>query len=69
MDNFPQNADQLNGMIESSIIPDTVLILSDATERSYVLLKRWYLNNTAEIDAKIQARLKADQAKRAEEKL
>jgi hypothetical protein len=56
-------------MSEKQILPDTVIILSDTTERSYVLTKRWYLNNKKEIDAKIATRTKNEQAKRAEEKL
>lgn len=56
-------------MAENQIIPDTVIILSDNTERSYVISKRWYLNNKDEIDAKITARIKHEHEKKVEEKL
>ncbi len=68
MDNFPQNAEQLNAMIETGIVPDTFLVLQDTTDRSYVLTKRWYLSKKTEIDTRISARLKIEQAKKAEEK-
>ena len=56
-------------MSENQIIPDIVIILSDTTERNYVLTKRWYLNNKSDVDAKIATRIKTEQDKRAEEKL
>jgi hypothetical protein len=68
LDNFPQNAEQLNAMIETGIVPDTFLVLQDTTDRSYVLTKRWYLSKKTEIDTRISARLKIEQAKKAEEK-
>ncbi len=67
MDNFPNDAEQLNVMVENNIIPDTFLILQDSSEDSVILTKRWYSENRAQIDERIAIRLAEEEAARLEE--
>jgi hypothetical protein len=67
LDNFPNDAEQLNVMVENNIIPDTFLILQDSSEDSVILTKRWYSENRAQIDERIAIRLAEEEAARLEE--
>jgi hypothetical protein len=67
LDNFPNDAEQLNAMVENNIIPDTFLILQDTSDDSVVLTKRWYNVNRAQVDERIATRLAEEEAARLEE--
>ena len=67
LDNFPNNSDQLNAMVENNIIPDTLITLQDSSDESNVLMRRWYQENRAEINARIERRLAEEEARRVEE--
>jgi adenylate/nucleoside-diphosphate kinase len=67
LDNFPNNQDQLNAMVANNIIPDTFIILQDASEELTVLTKRWYNLNRQEIDQQIEKRLVEEEKRKAEQ--
>jgi adenylate/nucleoside-diphosphate kinase len=67
LDNFPNNQDQLNAMVANNIIPDTFIILQDASEELTVLTKRWYNSNRLEIDQQIEKRLAEEEKRKAEQ--
>jgi hypothetical protein len=67
LDNFPNDAEQLNVMVENNIIPDTFLILQDSSEDSLILTKRWYNEHRFQIDERIAVRLAEEEAARLEE--
>ena len=67
MDNFPNDADQFNVMVENNIIPDTFIILQDSSDDFSILMKRWYNENRIQIDDQINTRLAEEEARRIEE--
>lgn len=67
LDNFPNDSDQLNTMVENNIIPDTFIVLQDSSEDSNVLVRRWYNANRKEIDEKISKRLAEEEVLRAQQ--
>lgn len=68
MDNFPENSEQLQAMLEQNIIPDTFVILSDTSDNFSVLTQRWYMLNKEAIDKKIFDRVKREEERRAAER-
>lgn len=67
MDNFPTNVEQLRCMAEANLMPDTFVVLNDASDESSVLMRRWYAQNRSVIDERIEARLAREEALRLEE--
>ena len=65
LDNFPQTPDQLNAMVASNLVPDTFVVLHDASEAYTTLTQRWYAANKSSVDARIRARLVDEAARRA----
>ena len=68
MDNFPENSEQLQAMLEQNIVPDTFIVLSDSSDNFSILTQRWYMLNREVIDKKIFDRVKREEDRRAFEK-
>lgn len=68
LDNFPMDVDQLKSMSDANFIPDTFIILSDSSNESSILMRRWYSENKSSIDMRINERLaREEEAIRLEE--
>ena len=57
LDNFPKAPDQLNALLENNLMPDSFFFLSDTSEESGIISRRWYNCNRDQIEQKMNKRL------------
>jgi hypothetical protein len=57
LDNFPQNSDQLNAMLEHNMLPDSFFFLQETSEDFGIISRRWFNGNRETIEAKTYKRL------------
>ncbi len=57
LDNFPNNNEQLNVMLEYNLLPDTFFFLHDTSDESAVIMRRWFNLNREVIEAKVNKRM------------
>ena len=64
MDNFPRNKEQWIMCVEKNLLPDDVIVLTDPSDNSDFLIRRWYDINKEEIDQRIEDRLAREEQER-----
>ena len=57
LDNFPFSKEQWIMCVEKNLLPDDVIVLSDPSDNSDFLVRRWYKHNKEEVDTRIEERL------------
>ena len=64
LDNFPRNKEQWIMCVEKNLLPDDVIVLTDPSDNSDFLTRRWYDINKEEIDQRIEDRLAREEQER-----
>ena len=64
LDNFPFSKEQWIMCVEKNLLPDDVIVLSDPSDNSDFLVRRWYDHNKEDVDTRIEERLEREEQER-----